>query len=76
MFQLNKISLHKIDGEENIEELITHDAEYFKELDENATTYQITILEEKLRSMKPNMSAIPEYKRKVSLFFVHSTQNI
>ena len=48
-----------------MEELTTHDDAYLEELDENAINYQITILEEKLSTMKPNMSAIAEYKRKV-----------
>ena len=42
-----------------------HDDEYLDDLDVDAINYQITILEEKIRNMKPNMSAIAEYKRKV-----------
>ena len=35
---------------------------YSEEVDVKSTQYQITVLEEKLGKMKPNMAAIAEYR--------------
>ena len=42
---------------------------YSEEVDVKSTQYQITVLEEKLGKMKPNMAAIAEY-RYVSFFII------
>ena len=41
--------------------------EYLQSVKKEETQYAITIMEEKLASMKPNMAAIAEYKKKVCL---------
>ncbi len=40
--------------------------EELADLDKQTVEYEITVLEERLKQMTPNMAAIEEYKRKVS----------
>jgi hypothetical protein len=44
--------------------------EELKEIDKEGIQYEITVLEEKLAQMKPNMTAIAEYRKKVSCFII------
>ena len=58
-FQIAKLSLEKDDiPEMNEEEL--------EQINKQEIEYQITMLEEKLKQMTPNMAAIEEYRKKVS----------
>ena len=41
--------------------------EQLQALDKKATEYEITLMEETLKQMTPNMAAIAEYKEKVTL---------
>jgi len=43
----------------------TLEAEQLEDVDKKEIEYQITILEEKMLQMKPNMAAIAEYRKKV-----------
>ena len=44
--------------------------EQLEALDKKAVEYEITMLEERLKQMTPNMAAIEEYKRKVDHMMV------
>ena len=58
-----------IDGQE-IGEISSIPNEELKEIDKEGIQYEITVLEEKLAQMKPNMTAIAEYRKKVSCFII------
>ena len=58
------MALTPIDGQET-EELPTIPREELENTDKEAISYEITVCEEKLNSMKPNMAAIAEYRKKV-----------
>ncbi|GAB1598806.1 structural maintenance of chromosomes protein 4-like [Argonauta hians] len=65
--QLTQLTLHVIGNEEPVvletlpeEELLKVDVEQLK--------YEITVLEEKLSEMKPNLSAIEEYRKKEAIY--------
>lgn len=62
--QLARLSLHQIDGQEE-EQMETLEASQLEDVDKEDIEYQITILEEKMSKMKPNMAAIAEYRKKV-----------
>ena len=47
-------------------ELATVAAEELINTNKEDTQYEITVMEEKIAQMKPNMAAIVEYKKKVS----------
>ena len=64
IFQLSHLELTKIDGEET-EELPICTEEELAELSKDEIQYKITVLEEELSQMKPNMAAIAEYRKKV-----------
>ena len=64
--QLGKLSLHVSEGVDT-EELPTIQEDKLKDINKEDTQYEITVLEEKLAQMKPNMAAIAEYKKKVCL---------
>lgn len=61
--ELGRLSLHQIDEEEK-EQLETLEAGQLEDVDKEDIEYQITILEEKMSEMKPNMAAIAEYRKK------------
>ncbi|CAH1781989.1 unnamed protein product [Owenia fusiformis] len=62
-----KLSLHQIDQME-MEELPTLPIEELSEINKEDTQYEITVLEEKLAQMKPNMAAIEEYRKKEEMY--------
>ena len=64
VLQLSKLSLTSVDGE-TPSALTTHDTQYLADVNKEDVQYEITVLEEKLAQMKPNMAAIAEYKKKV-----------
>jgi len=68
---LGKLALHEIDGEEK-QELVTCEPEELQAIVKEDTQYEITVLEEKLAQMKPNMAAIAEYRKKVQIRFLSS----
>jgi len=61
---MSHLALTPIDGQE-VEPLRDLTAEEVEALNKEETGYQITLLEEKLTQMKPNMAAIAEYRKKV-----------
>ncbi len=50
---------------QTVEEMPEVPAEELHALSKEDTQYGITVLEEKLTQMKPNMAAIAEYRKKV-----------
>lgn len=70
-FQSGKLSLHKIDDQDNVE-LETYEREKLHDVSKEDTQYEITVLEEKMNQMKPNMAAIAEYRKKVVMYFQYS----
>lgn len=62
-FQTSKLALHDIDSKK--EELEVLEYEKLKEIDRESYEYEITVIEENIKNMKPNMGAILEYKKKV-----------
>lgn len=56
-----------MDGVEN-EEMVTIATEQLTGINKEEVQYEITVLEEKLAQMKPNMAAIAEYRKKVRFF--------
>ena len=62
--QLGRLTLHKLEGQET-SELPDLDKHTLRSLNKEDTQYEITVLEEKLAQMKPNMAAIAEYRKKV-----------
>ena len=58
------MALTPIDGQE-LEELVTVPKEELESINKEDIQYEITVCEEKLNSMKPNMAAIAEYRKKV-----------
>lgn len=64
LFQLSHLTLTVIDRQEP-EELPAISAEEVEQINKQDTQYEITVLEEKLSQMKPNMAAIAEYRKKV-----------
>ncbi|XP_076350696.1 structural maintenance of chromosomes 4-like protein gluon [Tachypleus tridentatus] len=65
--QLAKLTLQELDGETN-EPLTKLPPEDLEKVDTEACQYEITVLEERLQNMKPNMAAIAEYKKKEALY--------
>jgi len=65
LFQLKTLQLQTIPGEEPKELPVLSDEE-LSEVDTNKLQYAITKLEEQLKQQKPNLTAIQEYKKKVS----------
>ena len=63
-FQISHLALTKIESEEP-EELPTIPPEELQALNKEDTLFEISVLEEKLSKMKPNMAAIAEYRKKV-----------
>lgn len=62
--KLDRLKLHHItDGE--AEQLAVLSPEQLVSVDTENIPYQITLVEEKLAKMKPNMAAIGEYRKKV-----------
>jgi len=64
LLQLTHLSLAPVDGKEG-GEIPTIPSEELTTIDKENTQYEITVLEEKLAQMKPNMAAIAEYRKKV-----------
>lgn len=62
--QMSGLSLTPIDGKE-VGELTELTPESLTDIDKEGVQYEITVLEEKLAQMKPNMAAIAEYRKKV-----------
>lgn len=62
--QMSSLSLTPIDGKE-VGELTELTPEALTDIDKEGVQYEITVLEEKLAQMKPNMAAIAEYRKKV-----------
>jgi hypothetical protein len=58
-------------GGEGGGELSTLTGEELKATNKEDTQYEITVLEEKLAKMKPNMAAIAEYRKKVTQHVRH-----
>lgn len=65
IFQIGHLQLSPISGQE-VGEIAAIPDEELAELDKEAIQYEITVLEEKLAQMKPNMAAIAEYRKKVT----------
>ena len=57
--------MHKLGLGEEVKEL---GEEELEELDKKAVEYEITVMEERLKQMTPNMAAIEEYRRKVCVW--------
>ena len=62
--QLSHLKLSPVEGDEEVE-LPTFTAEDLVAAVTNDLKFEITVLEEKLAQMKPNMAAIAEFKKKV-----------
>lgn len=61
-----------VEGEQG-DQLPTFSAEQLEGVLTDEVQYKITVKEERLAQMKPNMAAIAEYKKKVSfLSYFHS----
>ena len=67
IFQLGKLAIQAIETEEP-EPLTQYEADVLREASKEEMAYEITVLEEKLAQMKPNMAAIAEYRKKVFLY--------
>lgn len=65
--EIGNLQLTPIDGQE-VGEMTTIPDDELKELDKEAIQYEITVLEEKLAQMKPNMAAIAEYRKKEEMY--------
>ena len=63
---MGHLQLTPIDGQE-VGEITSIPDEELAEIDHDEIKFQITVLEEKLTQMKPNMAAIAEYRKKVKL---------
>lgn len=64
---MSGLSLTPIDGKE-VGELTELTPEALTDIDKEGVQYEITVLEEKLAQMKPNMAAIAEYRKKEELY--------
>ena len=62
--QLSNLKLSPVEGDEEVE-LPTFTAEDLAAAVTNDMKFEITVQEEKLAQMKPNMAAIAEYRKKV-----------
>lgn len=72
--KLDRLKLHQItEGEP--EQLAVLTPEQLVSVDTENIPYQITLVEEKLTKMKPNMAAIGEYRKKV-LKMVYDTVEV
>ena len=63
---MKKLTLNEIDGEKAVE-LERYEAESLRDVSKETVQHELTLLEEKLAGMKPNMAAIAEYRKKASL---------
>ena len=61
--QMKKLTLNEIDGEK-APELQRYDVEVLRDVSKEATQQELTLLDERLGGMKPNMAAIAEYRKK------------
>ena len=68
VLQLERLSLHQIDIDKPAEKLAVLTVEQLSDevIDSDDFQLQITKLEEQLNSMKPNIAAIAEYRKKVT----------
>ena len=64
--QLGKLELHIIDRD-NPETLVELNEEQLANVDSEEVQYEITVCEEQLGKMNPNLAAIQQFKKKVSL---------
>lgn len=64
---MGHLQLTPIDGQE-VGEITPIPDEELAEINHDEIKFQITVLEEKLTQMKPNMAAIAEYRKKVDYF--------
>ncbi|XP_033118260.1 structural maintenance of chromosomes protein 4-like [Anneissia japonica] len=62
--EIQKLSLHKLRNQEEEEKLEELQEEELNEVNAEEVQYEITVLEEKLAGMKPNLAAIQQYKKK------------
>lgn len=69
MFKLERLSLHQIDVDKPLEKLASFTVEQLatEVADNEDFQLQITKLEEQIGSMKPNLAAIAEYRKKVCM---------
>ncbi|XP_077988154.1 structural maintenance of chromosomes protein 4-like [Glandiceps talaboti] len=65
--EINRLSLHAVEGEE-MKELPTLSDEEVQKIELQKIEFEITVIEEDMRKMKPNMAAIEEYKKKEELY--------
>ncbi|KAK3094368.1 hypothetical protein FSP39_000811 [Pinctada imbricata] len=65
--EMDSLKLTPIDGKE-AGELKELSSEELEDVDIEKTSYEITIIEESLAKMKPNMAAIAEYRKKEELY--------
>ncbi|KAI0239488.1 Structural maintenance of chromosomes protein 4 [Lamellibrachia satsuma] len=74
--EMNRITLHKIDvegegegaREEETMQLTELSSEELQTLNKEDTQYQITVMEERLEQLSPNMAAIEAYRKKEELY--------
>ncbi|XP_069672465.1 structural maintenance of chromosomes protein 4 [Periplaneta americana] len=66
--QLNNLQLQEIPGEESVGELKQLTKEELVEVDVKDLQYKVSLLEDKLRANKPNISAIKEYRQKETMY--------
>ncbi|XP_071950231.1 structural maintenance of chromosomes protein 4-like [Antedon mediterranea] len=62
--EIQKLTLHKMLGQEEEEKLEELTEEQLDDVNAEAVQFEITVLEEKLTGMKPNLAAIQQYKKK------------
>nr|XP_006820054.1 PREDICTED: structural maintenance of chromosomes protein 4-like [Saccoglossus kowalevskii] len=67
--ETSRLTLHNIEGEE-MKELPTLTEEDLEDIDPDKVQFEITVLEEDMHNMKPNMAAIEEYRKKGIVFSV------
>ena len=73
--QVSRLSLHHLeDQEERNATLATLSEEQLANINTKDTQFAITVLEEQLAQMKPNMAAIAEYRKKVCRVSMHKME--
>lgn len=70
-FQMSKLSLHSIEDKPPEELPVLSPAELEAIEDPDAITKRIALLEAQCHEQRPNLGAIAEYKKKVSLITLH-----
>eukprot|EP00795_Rhopilema_esculentum_P016959 gene16959-8457_t len=73
--KINKLSLHNVGTEASEpEKLPTFEDEELKDIDQENLQYKISVEEEKLKAMQPNMAAIAEYRKKEEAYLERVAQ--